>query len=68
MKLSDIMGHMDLATFPEIALVIFLVVFAAIGLRVLRPSPERRAALDEAARLPLDDATPSPTTQRSVVP
>ncbi len=68
MKLSDVMSHMDLAAYPEVALVIFLVVFAAIGFRVFRPG--RRAALESAARLPIDDlpTIPRDATERSKAP
>lgn len=68
MKLSDVMSHMDLATYPEVALVIFLVVFAALGYRLYRPS--RRSALESAGRLPIDDLPiiPSDATERSKAP
>jgi hypothetical protein len=56
-KLSDIIGGMDVSTFPQIAFVIFLVAFCAIGWRVLRPNAEQRAALDAAANLPMEDDT-----------
>ena len=55
MKLTDIMGHADLSTYPEIGLVIFLVVFVSIVWRVLRPSAAARAALEQAANLPLEE-------------
>lgn len=51
MRLSDIMGHMDLAFWPQAALVIFLGVFAAVAWREWR-SPRRD---DTAARLPLEE-------------
>ena len=53
MKLSDIMSAAGLSIYAEIALVIFLAVFVAIVVRTFAPS--RRRAMDEAARLPLDD-------------
>lgn len=53
MRMSDIVGNMDLATYPQIALVIFLVVFAAVSWRALR---KRHAAeYARAAQLPLED-------------
>jgi cbb3-type cytochrome oxidase subunit 3 len=53
MRLSDIMAGLDLTIFPQVALVIFLVVFASVITRTLRRS--RRAELRQAAMLPLDD-------------
>jgi cbb3-type cytochrome oxidase subunit 3 len=53
MRLSDIMAGLDLTVFPQVALVIFLTVFAAVIARTLRRS--RRAELTHAAMLPLDD-------------
>lgn len=59
MRFSDIIGGMGLSTFPQIALVIFLIVFIAVTLRVL--SGRRRAEYDRAAMMPLDDdSTPLP--------
>ena len=55
MKLSDIMGHAGLSLYAQIALVIFLSVFVAIVIRTFAPS--RREELQDAALLPLDDAT-----------
>jgi len=62
MRLSDIMGGLDLTIFPQAALVIFLGVFAAVIGRVMRRS--RHAELQHAAFLPLDDG---PTQQRSTL-
>lgn len=52
MRLSDIMGHMDLAFYPKIALAIFAGVFVLISIRVLRAS---RSEMDDSARMPLED-------------
>ena len=53
MRLSDIMGNMQLENYAEIGLVIFLVVFAAVVVRVFS---KKHAADYEAARhMPLDD-------------
>ena len=52
MKLSDVVSGAGLSSFAEIALLIFLGVFLAVALRALL-SP--RAAMDRAARMPLDD-------------
>ena len=51
MKLSDVMSAMGLATYAEVALVIFLVVFAAVAIDVLRGG-RRKESL---ALLPLAD-------------
>jgi hypothetical protein len=53
MRLSDIMSAMGLAAFPEIGMVIFVVVFAAITVRVFgRRRPE---LLERYAGMALDD-------------
>ena len=57
MKLSDIMSGAGLSIHAQVALVIFFGVFIAIVARTF--SPSRRAAQDEAARLPLDDGQPA---------
>jgi cbb3-type cytochrome oxidase subunit 3 len=58
MKLGDVMSAMGLATYAEVALLIFLLVFVAVAIDVLRPG-RRKEAL---AALPLaDDAEPSPS-------
>jgi cbb3-type cytochrome oxidase subunit 3 len=53
MKLSDIMSYAQLSFYTEVALVLFLGVFIAITIRTFLPS--RRAELEAASRLPLDD-------------
>ena len=53
MRLSDLMSNMDLAIYPQIALVIFLVVFAGVLVRVF--SKSKAKDYEEAARLPLED-------------
>jgi cbb3-type cytochrome oxidase subunit 3 len=52
MRLSDIVGHMDLAVWPKMALVLFLAVFVAVTWRALRTS---KAEMDRAASLPIND-------------
>ena len=52
MKLSDIMSHADLALYPKIALVIFLAVFAAVVVKLVRTPRDElarcgRMALEE---------------------
>ncbi len=54
MRLSDIMSHMNLTVYPEVAMVLFLAVFAAVAWRVFR---RRNAAeLEAQGSLPLDDS------------
>ena len=54
MSLSDILGHMDLSVFPQVALFIFATAFAAV---VIRTTRRDRAELQEEARnLPLNEA------------
>jgi hypothetical protein len=51
-RLSDIVGHMGLAFWPQAALIIFLGVFAAVAWREwFRPSRDH----DRASTLPLDE-------------
>ena len=52
MRLSDVVSHMNLAFWPQVALVIFIAVFLAVAVRVYtRP----RAAYQRYCLLPLDD-------------
>ena len=53
MKLSDIMGNAGLSFYAQVALVIFFGVFIAVTLYTWKPS--RRAELDDAAMIPLND-------------
>jgi cbb3-type cytochrome oxidase subunit 3 len=53
MRLSDVMSNAGLSRYAEVALVLFLIAFVAVVVRVMRPS--RRAEMDRAARLPLED-------------
>jgi cbb3-type cytochrome oxidase subunit 3 len=55
-KLSDIMGALRLEIYPEIALAIFLVVFAGVVLRLFTS----RERFDEIERLPLADEPEAP--------
>lgn len=59
MKLSDVMSHMGLSSYAEVALVIFFAVFVCVTIYVLRS--DKQAAFDRAARLPLDDSEPKET-------
>ena len=56
MSLSDIMSALQLAHYPEIALVIFLGVFFAVTWRALR---RPAGAIREAAMIPLDNGQPA---------
>lgn len=51
MKLSDIMSHMQLSTYPQVALVLFLAVFANVVVYVWRMP---RALMLRRANLPLE--------------
>ena len=62
MKLSDIMGHANLAIYAEIAMVLFMAVFIAVAIRIWLPSKAKDHA--EAARLPLDDEPTSAAEPR----
>lgn len=53
MRLSDIMGNMDLTIWPQVALVIFIGLFIGIVIRTF--SKSRRPAQEEASRIPLQD-------------
>jgi hypothetical protein len=52
-SLGDIIGNMDLTTFPKVALIIFMAVFAAVTFRAVTLG--RRVDIDKAARLALED-------------
>ena len=54
MSLTDLMSHSDLSIYPQIALVIFLAVFASMAIRVFL-SPRRREHYARAAWLPLEE-------------
>ena len=56
MRLSDVVGHSGLAGYAEVALILFLVAFALIGVRLLLRRD--RSELERMRRLPLDDGTP----------
>jgi hypothetical protein len=65
MRLSDIMGNAGLAFWPQVALIIFLLVFFAVTIRVYtRP----RSVFAAQAQLPFDDCSdsePGATTAHS---
>ncbi|MEM1022927.1 MAG: cbb3-type cytochrome c oxidase subunit 3 [Myxococcota bacterium] len=53
MRLSELMSNMDLAFYPQVALVIFLLIFAVVCVRVF--SRKRSKEYERASRLPLED-------------
>ncbi len=55
MSLTDIMSHSDLSTYPQVALIIFLAVFASLTARIFL-SRRRRDLYIRAASMPLNDA------------
>lgn len=63
MSLSDIMGHLSLDVYAQVALVLFLAAFAAVALNVLcRPRQET----SRLSSLPLEDNESVPGTDGSV--
>jgi len=59
MRLSDIMSSMQLSSYAEVALLLFLAAFVAIVISVVWSRPT--AEWERCRNLPLDDADPSPT-------
>ena len=51
-SLADVVGASGLSGYAELALLVFFITFIAVGIRALTAD---RAAMDHAARLPLDD-------------
>ncbi len=58
MRLSDLIGALDISAFPQIALVIFLITFGALCVRLFRTGS--RSDADRASLLPLQDDAPTP--------
>jgi hypothetical protein len=58
MRLSDIMSAMQLGTYAEVALVLFMAAFLAIGVNVFRR--HNAGAWEQARHLPLDAEPPAP--------
>ena len=56
-SLTDVVSGAGLAGYAEVALLIFFLVFVAVGLRVLFSAT---SAFENAARMPLDDESSSP--------
>lgn len=55
MSLTDVMSAMDLAVYPQVAMVLFMAVFVSVAWRVL--SKPRREEHARAARLPLEEGS-----------
>ena len=55
-SISDVVSGAGLAGYAEIALLIFFLVFVAVGLRVLFSAKQN---FRDAAHLPLDDESPA---------
>lgn len=53
MRLVDVMSHAGLATYAELAMILFLLAFLVIVIATFRPSNHK--AMDAASRLPFDD-------------
>jgi cbb3-type cytochrome oxidase subunit 3 len=62
MRLSDIMSNAGLSGYAEIALLLFMIAFAAIAIRIFLPS--RKREFDRAGRLPLDDGRKGASTEK----
>jgi cbb3-type cytochrome oxidase subunit 3 len=56
MHLSDVMGHAGLAGYAIVAMILFMLAFAAIVWRVFQPS--RRDEYERAGRLAVEDDAP----------
>ena len=54
-SIADVVGASGLSGYAEIALLLFFAVFVAVAIRAMTAN---RAALDRAARLPLDEDAP----------
>mgnify|MGYP001286662250 CR=1 FL=1 len=66
MRLTDIMSNAGLAGYAEIALILFIIAFAAIAIRIFLPS--RKGEMDEVSRLPLDDGHEVTTSDEGAAP
>ncbi len=61
MSLTDVMSEANLHVWAEVALVMFVLLFAAVCVYVF--ARRNRARFDRASRLPLDDAPTVPGAQ-----
>lgn len=63
MSVRDVLSHVDLSVYPQVALVLFLAVFAAIVVRVFRRR-HHHEFWAHASSLPLNDGPrPAPAAQ-----
>jgi cbb3-type cytochrome oxidase subunit 3 len=53
MRLSDVIGSLDIATYPQIALVIFLAIFISVCWRLLRHTTSQQ--MHAASMIPLEE-------------
>lgn len=53
MRLSDVIGSLDIATYPQIALVIFLCVFAVVCFRLFKNGTKEQ--MHAVSMIPLDE-------------
>lgn len=61
-SISDVVSGAGLAGYAEVALIIFFIVFVAIGLRV---ALSRRASFAHEARLPFDESSTDAVATRN---
>jgi hypothetical protein len=66
MKLSDVMSAMQLTSYAEVALVLFMAAFAAIAIHVFRAGSAE--GWEKARHLPLEPEPDAGNTTRSVEP
>ena len=57
MRLSELMSQMNLATYPQVALILFLAIFVVVTVRTF--SKHRRATYEELAHMPLRSDEPA---------
>lgn len=62
MRLSELVSHLTPSAFAQIALLLFLAVFAAVAVRAFGRGARQRSA--EAAALPLYDDDGAPAARR----
>jgi hypothetical protein len=66
MRLSEIMGRLDLTFWPQAALVIFLLVFAAVVVRLYVRSGSKD--YEQISRIPIEDHVVSPRLTHAIRP
>ena len=63
MRLSEIMGRVDLTVYPIVALVLFVAVFVGVIARTY--SRRARSEMDRAGHIPLTDEVVTPRDERA---